>query len=221
MKKNEDFFKAWSPQMAYVLGFFAADGSMYVNKRGSHYMAFHSNDIEILEKIKTLLASDNAIGKKQITDRCPNQAYRLQIGSKKMYNDLLKLGMTENKSKILQFPYIPERFLSNFIRGYFDGDGNVLFKKYFNKRRNRHYYHFGTKFTSGSVAFLKELKMVLELHAHLKGGSLFEKNRGFCLSYSTKDSGGLFNFMYSGVKKELFLARKYNIFTFAINNLER
>jgi len=38
--KNENFFKKWTPEMAYVLGFFAADGSMVKNKRGACFIEF-------------------------------------------------------------------------------------------------------------------------------------------------------------------------------------
>src|SRR3989338_4819696 len=37
---NVGFFKKWSSEMAYVLGFFAADGCMYINPRGSRYFCF-------------------------------------------------------------------------------------------------------------------------------------------------------------------------------------
>jgi hypothetical protein len=35
---NHDFFKLWTPGMAYVLGFFSADGSMIKNKRGACFI---------------------------------------------------------------------------------------------------------------------------------------------------------------------------------------
>jgi len=50
--KNEDFFKKWSPEMAYVLGFFAADGNMLKNRRGAHFMEFTSTDKDIIVKIR-------------------------------------------------------------------------------------------------------------------------------------------------------------------------
>jgi len=34
---NKDFFKKWSLDMVYVLGFFAADGYITVNKRGDNF----------------------------------------------------------------------------------------------------------------------------------------------------------------------------------------
>lgn len=44
-----------------------------------------------------------------------------------MCEDLSKLGAIQNKSLILKFPdkIIPEKFMRDFIRGYFDGDGCV------------------------------------------------------------------------------------------------
>ncbi len=54
---NIDFFKKWSLEMAYILGYFAADGSMYANPRGSKYITFSSIDREILEKVKQSLNS--------------------------------------------------------------------------------------------------------------------------------------------------------------------
>ena len=59
--RNENFFKVWTPDMAYVLGFFAADGSMNRNKRGGHYIEFQITDGDLLEKIRTLLQSNNKI----------------------------------------------------------------------------------------------------------------------------------------------------------------
>lgn len=58
---NVDFFKKWSAEMAYVLGYFAADGCMFVNPRGSRYISFSSTDREILEKIKRMLKSKHKI----------------------------------------------------------------------------------------------------------------------------------------------------------------
>ncbi len=86
--KNEDFFKIWTSDMAYVLGFFAADGSMSRNKRGGHYIEFQITDGDLLEKIRTLLWSNNKI---TIRDRGLNgkPIYRLQIGGKSIFENFL------------------------------------------------------------------------------------------------------------------------------------
>lgn len=207
--------------MAYVLGFFAADGSMYRGGAGGYYFAFYSNNYEILEKIKFFLSSNHKIGKRKISANCPNQRCIIQIGSKKIYYDLLALGMTRNKSKTLQFPYIPVPYLRDFVRGYFDGDGNILFKKYFRKNRGKYKHYFATKFISGSYDFLESLRGKLIKHAGVSQGSFFEGTRSFVLSFAMKDSKRLCAFMYNGVENESYLKRKYLIYKQAIDILGR
>ena len=57
-----DFFKSWSKEMAYVLGYFAADGAMIKNKRGAHFIEFHSTDKELIVSVRRVLHSDHKIG---------------------------------------------------------------------------------------------------------------------------------------------------------------
>ena len=220
-KKNEAFFQTWSSDMAYVLGFFAADGSMYVNPRGSHYLAFYSNDVGILKKIQLCLESNHKISKRSISGKSAGSRYTLQIGSKKMYKDLLGLGMMKNKSKFLKFPFVPNEYLGDFVRGYFDGDGNVLFKQYFRKDRQRYKDYLATKFICGSLGFLERLREILSDRARLGRGSLFKGDRSFVLSYAKKDSEKLFAFIYNDAKNTLHLDRKYVVFKEAIDNTER
>ena len=42
---------------------------------------------------------------------------------------LKAIGITENKSKTLTLPGVPDDFFFDFLRGYIDGDGTVLFTK--------------------------------------------------------------------------------------------
>ena len=57
--------------------------------------------------------------------------FGLYIDSFKIYEDLYKLGVEENKSsKNIYFPKIPKKYYSHFIRGYFDGDGIAYSKGY-------------------------------------------------------------------------------------------
>lgn len=121
---NKDFFKKWSNEMAYVLGFFAADGNMIVNKRGGQFWSIEIIDKDLLEKIRLIIKSGHKISVRVSKNSFQNQ-YRLQIGSIEMCNDLRKLGFTERKTKNLSLPNIPKKYIGDFIRGYFDGDGNV------------------------------------------------------------------------------------------------
>ncbi|MBD3330342.1 hypothetical protein GF354_02315 [Candidatus Peregrinibacteria bacterium] len=214
---EQRFFKIWSSKMAYVLGFFAADGSMYVNPRGGKYISFYSNDREIIEKIKHCLSAKHKIGKRKVSKISSNFRYTLQIGSKQVYSDLIKLGLTSNKSTTLEFPKIPDEYLRDFVRGYFDGDGNILFKNYYRKDRKKFKYYFATKFICGSKIFLGCLREYLIWYANLSPGSLFVGERCFVLSFAMKDSKRLCEFMYEGVKNGLYLKRKYLIYKQAIN----
>jgi hypothetical protein len=123
------FFDQWSEDMAYVLGYFAADGCMYKNKNGSCYIAFYSCDIATIRTIKGILKVRNKIESYKPANKKHNTRYNLQVGGWRIYNRLSRLGFTPNKSLILKFPIIPREMLGHFARGYFDGDGNVYSKQ--------------------------------------------------------------------------------------------
>lgn len=206
--------------MAYILGFFAADGNMIKNNRGGHYISFYSNDRDLLVKIKIMLNATQKIAlKKQSLLYKTQPSYQLQIGSKVMFNDLLKLGMIPNKSLKLKVPFVPTRFFSHFLRGYFDGDGCVYFRENWAKDRNKLRWVFQTRFTSGSHQFLNKLLILLRDIKVCKGGFLYNKQSGYELVFSHHDGLALFNFMYDNVTAEMYLDRKYQTFQKAIKVL--
>ena len=203
-KINKNFFKKWTPGMAYVLGFIFADGNIVHTKRNTWFWSIQITDKEILEKIKKVINSAHIISERKRINGY-KQFYRLQVGSKDMCNDLFSLGLTERKSKTMLLPKIPKKYFSDFLRGYFDGDGGVWFGLR-NKKQNKKTYTITTYFTSGSIGFLISLKDILAKNG-LLGGSLVKKERGFDLKYSVKDSLILYKIMYNS-KYPLFLKRK-------------
>jgi len=215
--KNENFFKAWSPEMAYVLGFFAADGSMYRINRGTHFIEFQITDGELLSDIQKLLGSNHKITIRNRGSGCL-PIYRLQIGSKIFFSDLEALGFMQNKSKILPLPNIPHDFFSHFTRGYFDGDGHVWAGTIHKVDRAHPSEVIMTGFTSGSEKFLSSFKMELKTKASLTGGSLCYSSGAFRLQYATANSERLHNFMYQNgnVAGLIYLERKYKIFQDAL-----
>ncbi len=208
--KNEDFFKVWTPEMAYVLGFFAADGNLTLGKRGNHFLEFTSCDLEIIEKIRKVMGCAHKISMRNRSVKW-KISYRIQIGSKNMFNDLTRLGLTPNKSKSLILPVIPIDHLTHFLRGYFDGDGNVWTGLQHKKDREKPTLVILTRFTSGSRKFLEELKKRLETELYLKGGSLLYRSGAHVLGYSTTNSLNLYKSMYQG-NNNLCLTRKKAIF---------
>jgi intein-encoded DNA endonuclease-like protein len=209
-KKHNNFFKEWTPAMAYVLGFFAADGCMSKNKRGGHFIEFQITDGDLLEKIRDAMGSQHVISLRPGKNN-EQLRYRLQIGSKELFSDLLGLGMTPRKSLTLQMPPVPDEYLAYFVRGYFDGDGNVYANEYQRSGRRTPSMTLLTGFTCGSKGFLEALHGRLHEGGIVSGGSIFRRSGYFRLYYSVRDSCKLYRFMYN-TESDLFLARKKAIF---------
>lgn len=220
-KVDTDFFKTWSSDMAYVLGFFFADGSMDINPRGSHYFSFQICDRKLLYDIRTLLGSNHKIATRKKRNKNWNTQYRLQIGSKKMCEDLMQFGVTPQKTKFIAFPKIPKKYLPDFIKGYFDGDGCVHLGNYYRKDRERYYYSFTTRFTANQKSFLATLHVNLR-DLGISGGYLYKKKRGWELVFSRKDSLALFHIIYNNSHCSIKLERKYRKFlkAFAVLNFK-
>lgn len=203
---NQDFFKKWSPKMAYVLGYFAADGSMIKNTRGGHYIEITSTDKILLKLVKKFTNAGQAIAKRK-TPLLGQVQYRLQIGSRTWYTDLSRLGFSQKKSLTLAFPAVPPVYHPDFVRGYFDGDGCIYVNKIkFADRRHKRLAVMSL-FTSGSRRFLLALHKILKTRG-VRGGSLVGKQRGFELKFSHRDSIALYRFLYNTKPVLAYLPRK-------------
>lgn len=215
----ESFFDIWTPEMAYVLGYFSADGCMYRNTRGSYYVGFASTDKELIDTTKALMSVTNAIEEYQSPKPNHKRRYTLQIGSRRIFQQLLALGFMPNKSLKVKLPDIPSDLLRHFVRGYFDGDGSVLFGVYSRKNRPGQMTVLVVRFTSGSKAILVSLRKQLNNIAGIGKGSLitYKKNH-HALCYSTRDARQLYSFMYPSTTVPC-LTRKKLIFVKAINYL--
>lgn len=186
---NQDYFKTWSHDMAYILGLWYADGCIYGGKMFD--ITLHKKDKYILKKIAEKIGYEG-----NLYDYVDRQAARLNFSCVVMYNDLVALGATERKSLTVSFPDIPEEFLHDFIRGYFDGDGSIMRIK-----GNR----INSAFTCGSKRFLEVLLEKLKQYAGVEGGSFDDS----CMSlkFGKKDSLKIGVYMYQD-DPELFLQRK-------------
>lgn len=213
---DESFFNAWTPESAYVLGYFTADGCMFRNPRGSYYLDFTSTDRELVDLVKRLLQAPQRVNNMQPKGRARKIRYHLQIGSKRLFERLRALGFTERKSLTLRFPTIPSGVLPHFVRGYFDGDGSVIVGR-FRRGPNRPGQYLNVcraRFTSGSHAFLWKLRARIRRCSSIRGGSITTRRGGSAhdLQYSDRDTTQLCGFMYHGVPDGLFLRRKYKTF---------
>jgi len=197
--------------MSYTLGFIYADGAIYKSSRGN-YLAITSIDKDVLNMIKGWMDSKHNIYKTTFKDKNRKTKYLLRIGNKEMFYSLLNIGVSPNKSLTMVVPNIPKKFLPDFVRGYFDGDGCVYLERAKGLKKNKIVKRLSIIFTSGSREFLKKLLIVLQREAKIKQTKIYNSHRSYQIRLSTQDALKVFGYMYSGAQKEYFLERKFKIF---------
>jgi hypothetical protein len=180
---NFNFFENWTKESAYVIGFFLADGCVepHLNRISCE---LSMKDYNHLFNIKKLMDCENPICIKKTRNSCA-----LYIHNKKMVNDIIIKGVIPNKSARARLPEVPEEFLRDLIRGYFDGDGS------FYQDNSKKTYQF-----LGNINFISDLEKKLEkIGCSKKNPSIHNKGSVNCyrIRYSSKeDIKKIFNFMY-------------------------
>lgn len=126
---KEHAFNAWSNEMAYWLGFFAADGN--VPKKSNYInITLKYSDRDHLVKFKNFLGLREGFlreTKTTVNNKEFTQA-RLSFTSKVVKERLISLGIIPSKSQFdIDFTqYVPFEYMTPFLLGYFDGDGSYL-----------------------------------------------------------------------------------------------
>jgi len=185
---NKDFFKKWSHDMAYVLGFWFADGYMYNGKRNKPLMGVSQMDKKILENISKAMGSTYPIHEEKTPNG--NISYRIFIKNEEIVKDLIALGGKYRKSLDMRFPSVPEDFLPDFIRGLWDGDGSAFIGKT---------GRAASAFTCGSKKFVDEFMNVLISNVKLERPSIVRDKRresAYMLVLQSNDSRRLREYIY-------------------------
>ena len=131
---NENYFNDIdSYEKAYWLGFLYADGCVRNEYRKRTLdLCLKSEDSYHINNLSRALGS-NATARKRVAKIKDKEysAHRCCWNSKKLVDALEKHGCVQNKSLILEFPKeLKKELISDFIRGYFDGDGCVYCYNY-------------------------------------------------------------------------------------------
>lgn len=207
------FFREWSDNMAYVLGFLYADGCIMKSR---YRIKFSSNDQDLLINIRNILQSDYPIlPYLRKNRRFPN--FSTIVDSKKMYLDLQNLGLTPQKSKSMKLPYIPQEYFPHFIRGYLDGDGSI----YYDKPTPLSNIRLNTSFSCGSHNFLDKLQKSISQILGIKHQNVIsnrKRRNAYCIRYSTKDSLKFLEYIYQNSVPETRLERKFRKYKNYIEN---
>lgn len=210
---NEDYFQKWSSEMAYLLGYIYADGGLEDSPRlRGRYIRLTSIDKDRIKFAQKQLQAAHPIQKLPKATPKEKQRFLLRIGSKKMFAQLTSIGLSPKKSLTVRMPEIPKKYLSDFVRGYFDGDGCVFVETAVNPKGKRILKALRVIFTSGSKKFLIDLENLLKEHVPLEGRNITSARRCYQLRYSTKDSVSLFCYLYASASPDAYMGRKYDTF---------
>lgn len=201
---NEFYFRRWSPNMTYILGFIFADGNItkvthngYSDKLG---FGIHQKDIDILQKIKQELSAEQALS-------ISGDYVHLSIFSQVIVDDLKKLGITYRKSfrkNRGRIPNIPWKYTRHFIRGIVDGDGSISL----NKRGRPTLSVCGKReiITFIRNHFLSKFNLYSKISQAKYNGKPYNL---FYIAYRCNSAKALINYLYDNTN--LYLERKFKL----------
>lgn len=208
---NFDYFKTWTSDMAYTLGFIASDG----NIKGTRLkISVKSSDVDVLEKIKESIKYTGDIHLEK--SKCNGKDFdtaTLYIHSKDLCGDLKSLNIIENKSLVLNMDeVIPNEYKIDFIRGYFDGDGSIGSMYPTNSKGIRSKkIQIRFRICSGSYDILKLVVDEFERLGIKRVNIKKSKNKQlYNIEYSTNSALRIYDLIYK--EDSIYLNRKKNRF---------
>lgn len=167
---DKDYFnKIDSSEKAYWLGFIYADG--YVSSQERFGIELSIVDIEHLQKFAKALNSNIRI-KTRVRDG--RELCNITIKNSEIHNDLIDKGVFYNKTNNIHFPtkeQLPEKYIKDFIRGFFDGDGCYLLYEHNQKNRYKDSFYecpvIAREISAVCLAedFLKSIQKILKENA--------------------------------------------------------
>jgi len=207
---DQDFFKTWMPESAWVLGLIASDGCIPSHE---HCVEITMNDLDCLEQAAELIGYDGPF-RKAPHSRC----HILQLSSTLMVRDLLAIGIGPRKSLTLRFPAMPIEMQRHFVRGYFDGDGSLSI--YTSRSVNSSLQYARVALCTSSLAFAEELSRILADNAvantldtrsvaNQPAHKLIKMTAAhYRVRLSPGSAKAFFEYIYDGVPENLGLRRK-------------
>ncbi len=207
---NDDY-NLLSHNGAWLLGFVAADGCLPINNSSHNriVISLSAVDRDVLELIKHELNYTGPIYEYEAS--LNGKMYpevSLAFTSKKLRAQFEQYGIVNKKTFLLKhLPNLPDEYMVDFIRGYFDGDGSI----YWDSSKN------GLKLsiTSTNKEFLEEINKFLHSYLSLKyKGTLNPDHSAYQLSWGINDSAVIAAAFYDNTflalprKKNKYLLRK-------------
>lgn len=203
-KINHNYFSQENSNMAYLLGFYAADGTV---RRDCNEikLTLCSIDRDFLEQIRKELQSEREI--KTYRDGKGYENSSFVFSSAQIKEDFKKYGIISNKTYNFKFPVnLNKEYWIDFIRGYFDGDGTICKSgKYLRWELCSHEREVLEKI----IDFFFERYNIPKINIHQRKDGLYY------FQYSQNATKQIYNILYT--KNSLFLPRKKEKFDTLIN----
>ena len=200
---NESYFKIQNSDMAYILGFLAADGT--VRKDCNEIkITLAAKDSELLEKIKDKLEYSGNI--KYATTSKGFDIATLTITCQEYKKDLAEYNIIPQKTFTFSIPEkLKKEYWVDFIRGYWDGDGTICTA---GKSAIRSSVCSARKETLEQILdFLEQEYNIPQVSIQLRAGA----NTLYYIQYSNNSTKKLFHALYYK-DNLLYLDRKYKKF---------
>lgn len=188
-KPKNNIVVKWNPELAYIVGLVATDGSLSKDKR---HINFTSKDLQLAKLFKKCLKLKVSIGKKARGGECEKKYFQIQFGNVIFYRWLESIGLTCNKSKTISKLKVPDSYFFDFLRGCFDGDGSIY--AYWDPRWHSSYM-FYLQFTSASYDFLVWLRDLIFKLSRTEG-RIRPGSRSFQLAFGKKGTIIIFKKMF-------------------------
>lgn len=197
---DESLIDENNPMFWYIVGLISTDG--HIPKHGNTISIFQK-DYVFLSNLKDYLKSSGKLNKRA------GGMYTLYITSEKFCTILKSYGFGSDKRYSVPFLDCPDKFLSIYFRGIFDGDGCIYYNYISGTLKSR-----TLQVTSGSKKMIDGIKKridFVDLKVHEKKSQAGNKYWDIFAS-TQSDIVKLGNFMYEGCCLELCLLRKYTQF---------
>jgi intein/homing endonuclease len=151
----------------YLVGLITTDGCLSSDGR---HIDITSKDYKFLALVKDSIGINNKIGFKYNGRK--QEYFHIQIGNKNLYEFLVSIGLTPNKSLTLEKVKVPDKYFVDFLRGIIDGDGCI--RKW--SHSLNHAEQWSLRIFSGSRRFIEWLSWATEALLRAKGRIYNEKH---------------------------------------------
>ncbi len=203
---DKDFFSKQSHDMAWLVGFLAADGC--IRKKGNEIkITLARTDKEILERIRVLIQTTAQV--KDFTDKQGCECSTLRWTCEQHKKDLAQYHVIPAKTFSLKPPILlGKKYWIDYIRGYFDGDRSVDLIKNSNGRGN---VNLGWQLCAATPDVLQWIiDYLASEHGVPKVNILVQqraKHQLYYFQYSSVATRKIYKVLY-GTSSTMFLERK-------------